>query len=100
MCIRDRHQSLDLIWPAVIEHVVDAGCDAVGQRGARIHQKIARAPTGMSCMLPMQFTHTPTREQRDLDGAKELRFAEMRAARIEQALSLIHISEPTRLLSI
>ena len=79
------HQPSHLVWPAVVEHVVDPPSDAFSKRRPRIHHKIARPPTGLPWLLAMQITHTPPREQSDLDGANELGSSEVGTRRIQHA---------------
>ena len=56
-----------LVGQPCVEHVVDARRDAIGAARARIHHKIARAPTGRARTLACSSLTAPTRQQRDLD---------------------------------
>ena len=62
-----------------------ARLDAERKRRSRIDDKISRAPTRCPRVLAMQVAHPAPREQRDLDGAQQLRAAEVRAIGIERA---------------
>ncbi len=73
-----------LVWPAVVQHIIDPLRNAALQRRTRIHHKIARPPTGSASVLAMQLADAPSGEQRDLDGAQKLGTPQVRARRIER----------------
>ena len=81
------HQSLHLVGPAVIEHLVDPRGDAIRQRRPRIHHKIARRANGAGrARVAVQVARCdcPVSSAISID-AQQLRSPEVRARGIERA---------------
>jgi hypothetical protein len=80
-----RGEPAHLVEPPGREHRVDACGDAVGERRAGVDHEVAHREARRSRAAGVEHRDALAREQRDLDGAEELRPLQVGARRVEHA---------------